>query len=60
MMILEEELRKRAESYRSGGPSSEHTARLLDAAAAQIDYLKALIEVKNETIEELRAKEKSQ
>ncbi len=56
MKPLVEELRERAESYRLGGPSSEHTALILEAAAAQIEYLRALLEVKNETIEELRQK----
>lgn len=34
-------LRERAESYRMGGPSSEHTAALLDEAAARIEALEA-------------------
>lgn len=33
------ELRERANSYRLGGPSSEHTALLLEAAASEIDWL---------------------
>lgn len=57
MTDLVKDLRERAESYRLGGPSSEHTALLLEAAAAQIEYLRALLEVKNETIEELSQKE---
>lgn len=56
MNNLVDELRERAASYRLGGPSSEHTALLLEAAAAQIEYLKALIEVKQETIDGLRDK----
>lgn len=38
---LVKELRERAESYRMGGPSSEHTAALLDDAAARIEALEA-------------------
>lgn len=38
---LVERLRERAESYRMGGPSSEHTAALLDDAAASIEALEA-------------------
>lgn len=38
---LVERLRNRAESYRMGGPSSEHTAALLDEAAARIEALEA-------------------
>ncbi len=38
---LVERLRERAESYRMGGPSSEHTAALLDDAAARIEALEA-------------------
>lgn len=39
-MVYTEDIRKRAESYRSGGPSSEHTAAMLDAAADEIDRLR--------------------
>jgi hypothetical protein len=39
MADLIERLRERAESYRAGGPSSEHTASLLDEAAEKIDKL---------------------
>lgn len=38
---LVERLRNRAESYRMGGPSSEHTAALLDEAAARLEALEA-------------------
>lgn len=40
---LVERLRNRAESYRMGGPSSEHTAALLDEAAARIEALEAAL-----------------
>ena len=36
-----EDLRERAVSYRMGGPSSEHTAKMLDDAADRIDALLA-------------------
>lgn len=35
------DLRERAVSYRMGGPSSEHTAKMLDDAANRIDALLA-------------------
>jgi hypothetical protein len=38
---LVERLEERAASYRQGGPSSEHTAALLDDAAATIRFLSA-------------------
>lgn len=38
---LRAELRERAASYRLGGPSSEHTAALLDRAADALDALQA-------------------
>jgi hypothetical protein len=38
---LVERLRERAESYRMGGPSSEHTAALLDDAATRLEALEA-------------------
>lgn len=40
-VITPAELRERAESYRMGGPSSEHTAKMLDDAADRIDALLA-------------------
>lgn len=39
---LVKRLEARAESYRSGGPSSEHTAAILDEAARAIRRLEAL------------------
>ena len=39
-MVYTEDIRKRAASYRAGGPSSEHTAAMLDAAADEIDRLR--------------------
>jgi hypothetical protein len=51
---LQDELRERATSYRLGGPSSEHTALILEAAAAKIDYLESLIELEREIAEEQR------
>lgn len=38
-MDLHRRLRERAASYRSGGPSSEHTAELLEEAAHEIDAM---------------------
>ena len=37
MSDIEQRLRERATSYRSGGPSSEHTASLLDEAADSLE-----------------------
>lgn len=39
MTSLVERLRERSESYRMSGPSAEHTARMLDEAAYQIERL---------------------
>lgn len=39
MIGIVEILRDRAESYRQGGPSSEHTASILDEAASEIERL---------------------
>ena len=50
-MSLVDELKERAASYRLGGPSSEHTALLLEAAAAKIEYLEALVEMEREETE---------
>jgi hypothetical protein len=41
---LEKELRERATSYRQGGPSSEHTAAMLDQAADELASLRASLE----------------
>lgn len=41
MTDMVERLRERAESYREGGPSSEHTAAMLDEAAREIEALRA-------------------
>jgi hypothetical protein len=56
-----ERLQQRAESYRSGGPSSEHTAALLDEAAitiasaeASADYNAAMAEPLRSRIEVLQ------
>ncbi len=55
---LVERLRDRAESYRMGGPSSEHTAALLDEAAAALAAERAAhAETKRERDEALRALE---
>lgn len=40
MIDIVNELRERAESYRSGGPSSAHTALLLERAAYEIEDLR--------------------
>jgi hypothetical protein len=45
MSTLAERLRERAESYRMGGPSSEHTAAMLDDAAAEIERLQEVTSV---------------
>lgn len=34
------DLRERAKSYREGGPSSEHTAKMLEDAADEIERLR--------------------
>lgn len=34
------ELKERAQSYREGGPSSAHTADMLERAALEIEYLR--------------------
>jgi predicted trehalose synthase len=39
MSDIVERLRERATSYRAGGPSSEHTATILEEAAAEIERL---------------------
>jgi hypothetical protein len=39
MLVTPQELRERAVSYRLGGPSSEHTALMLDNAAEEIERL---------------------
>lgn len=41
---LVRELNERAASYRLGGPSSEHTAALLEQAAEEIEALRAALE----------------
>lgn len=43
MSDIVKRLRERAESYRMGGPSSEHTAAMLDEAAAAIEAQRAEI-----------------
>ncbi|PWE56735.1 hypothetical protein DEM27_10250 [Metarhizobium album] len=40
MSDIVQELRERAESYRLGGPSSEHTARILEKASNEIERLR--------------------
>jgi hypothetical protein len=59
---LVDRLHSRAESYRSGGPSAEHTAALLDEAAvalasaeASADYNDAIAEPLRKRIELLTA-----
>lgn len=42
MTDIVEELTERAASYRLGGPSSEHTALLLERAATQIASLRSV------------------
>jgi chromosome segregation ATPase len=44
MSALVDELRARAASYRQGGPSSEHTAALLDKAADELTTLQSRLE----------------
>ena len=44
MSDLVERLHERAESYRQGGPSSEHTAVMLDEAASRISQQDAELE----------------
>ena len=46
MSEIVERLKARAISYRLGGPSSEHTASMLDEAAAHIQARAALKEGK--------------
>ena len=41
---LVRELNERAASYRLGGPSSEHTAALLEQAAEEIEALRSALE----------------
>lgn len=54
---LVERLRERAESYRMGGPSSEHTAALLDEAATALSTERAAhAETKRERDEHKRLK----
>lgn len=45
-------LRERAESYRQSGPSSEHTAELLDEAA---DYIETDVHRLHQALEEIDA-----
>lgn len=55
---LVERLRDRAESYRMGGPSSEHTAAILDEAATALASERAAhTETKREMEEALNALE---
>ena len=44
MSDIEQRLRERATSYRQGGPSSEHTASILDEAADTIASLRSKLE----------------
>lgn len=44
MKALAERLRERAESYRMGGPSAEHTAAMLEEAATALEAAAAEIE----------------
>ena len=59
MSDIVERLRERAESYRMGGPSSEHTAAMLDEAATAIERMCAEIARLTAQLEEARAIAKS-
>ena len=54
MSDLVERLHERAESYRQGGPSSEHTAVMLDEAASRISQQDAELERLRREVEEAR------
>lgn len=54
MMDIVDRLHQRAESYRLGGPSSEHTAALLDEAAAAIASAEASADYNSAMAEPLR------
>lgn len=56
MSDLVNRLHERAESYRQGGPSSEHTAVMLDEAASRISKQDAELERLRREVEEARAK----
>jgi 5'-deoxynucleotidase YfbR-like HD superfamily hydrolase len=53
MSDLIERLSERAVSYRMGGPSSEHTALILEEAAARIKELEAQLAEANTRIDKL-------
>jgi len=47
-------LRERAASYRDGCPSSEHTAKMLEDAAAEIERLRKIVDADGVEMDRLR------